>query len=368
MSTDIKRGFNTRAFLLAALGAPMRYSKTMTEDPQIATLLHPFDTGMLEWPSGTADILCIGFAESLPDGWKVDGEILYVQGFRPGFTNLERAGQAVMHSLPTGRLFDIALVRLGRHRGQNEAWIAKALRLMKTGGLVLVAGAKTDGVASMRKHLSRAGAEPQYMSKNHGQVLWLEAGEDRLALADQLEPASLPLVDGRYQTAPGMFSAGQIDRGSRLLSDQISCRQNARVADFCAGWGYLSVQFLKRCPDIACLHLYEADFASLQAARANLAGKAGCEIDYLWFDLLHDQVDQRYDLIVMNPPFHAGRRAEPEIGRRLIAVAAKALAPRGHLLLVANHQLPYEEIIGECFSSHHMLCEEDGFKVLSAKR
>ena len=99
----------------------MRYSNVMIADPHIATLLHPFDVGVLDWPSGKADILCIGLAEPMPDKWDIEGEILYVQGFRPGFLALERSGCAVTQSLPPNRLFDIALVRLGRHRVKTRA-------------------------------------------------------------------------------------------------------------------------------------------------------------------------------------------------------------------------------------------------------
>ena len=219
----------------------------------------------------------------------------------------------------------------------------------------------------MRKNLSKLGADPQTLSKNHGQVFWISTGEDRLALADRIEPPPSPLVDGQYHTQPGMFSSGQVDPGSQLLGENISCSDGASIADFCAGWGYLSAQVLERCPGVARLHLYEADFASLEAARLNMPLSGNTEVEFFWHDLMQDQVRRRYDLIVMNPPFHEGRRAEPEIGQRLITVAANALASRGRLLLVANRQLPYERIIRENFKNCQILREDSGYKVLSAR-
>src|SRR5690606_39356015 len=68
--------------------------------------------------------------------------------------------------------------------------------------------------------------------------------------------------------------------------------------------------------------------------------------------LLSEQVRYRYDFIVMNPPFHQGREAEPDMGRRIIKAAAVALKPGGRLLMVANRQLPYERTLAEVFSSH----------------
>ena len=71
------------------------------------------------------------------------------------------------------------------------------------------------------------------------------------------------------------------------------------------------------------IDLYEADFASLEAARTNLAGIGASRPRFFWHDLAAEPVDDRYDAIVMNPPFHQGRAAEPEIGQadRRAAVA-----------------------------------------------
>ena len=60
----------------------------------------------------------------------------------------------------------------------------------------------------------------------------------------------------------------------------------------------------------------------------------------------------------MNPPFHRGRAAEPEIGAGMIRAAAKALKPGGRLFMVANRQLPYETVLAAVFSSHGEIARE----------
>ena len=39
-----------------------------------------------------------------------------------------------------------------------------------------------------------------------------------------------------------MFSHGRIDPGSRLLAEALPADLSGKVADFCAGWGYLSAE------------------------------------------------------------------------------------------------------------------------------
>ena len=58
---------------------------------------------------------------------------------------------------------------------------------------------------------------------------------------------------------------------------------------------------------------------SLEAAKANLAERRASTPGFFWHDLLAEPVERRYDAIVMNPPFHQGRAAEPEIGAGMIA-------------------------------------------------
>ena len=87
---------------------------------------------------------------------------------------------------------------------------------------------------------------------------------------------------------------------------------------------------------------------------------------FFWQDLLGEPVEARYDAIVMNPPFHQGRAAQPEIGRRLIGVAAAALKPRGTLYAVASRNLPYEGALAAAFSRYEQIAGDGAFKVYQA--
>ena len=174
-------------------------------------------------------------------------------------------------------------------------------------------------------------------------------------------------VEGRFRTAPGMFSFDRVDAGSRLLSRHIPADLSGDVADFCAGWGYLAAEAAERCACIRSLDLYEADFEALDMAKVNLAG-AAMETAFFWHDLLAEPVARRYDAILMNPPFHRGGAADPAIGAGIIRTAAAALKPGGRLLMVANLQLPYEPVLKAVFSSFSEIARDDGFKVFQARR
>jgi 16S rRNA (guanine1207-N2)-methyltransferase len=73
------------------------------------------------------------------------------------------------------------------------------------------------------------------------------------------------------------------------------------------------------------------------------------------------------DTVVTNPPFHAGRAADPDLGRAFIAAAAAMLKPGGQLWLVANRHLPYETAMAAQFRSVEEVAGDARFKILQGK-
>lgn len=328
----------------------------------LATLFHPFASGALNAPGADARVLFLGAEPGfrLPEGF--EAQLALVQGFRPHFLKLAAGGHAVSPE-PEGDGYDMALVLAGKHRGLNEARLAEAWDRTRPGGLVVVAGGKADGVDSLRKRTAAVIDVEGSLSKYHGGVFWL-----RRTAADRpfVKPAD-KLVEGRFHTAPGMFSHDRVDPGSRLLAEHLPADLSGAVADFCAGWGYLSAAVLERCPAVASLDLYEADHASLEAARLNL-GDARAPIGFHWIDLATEPVPRRHDAVVMNPPFHEGRAGDPSLGRAMIRAASAALKPGGRLFMVANRHLPYEAELAAAFRQSGELVRDAAFKVLWARR
>jgi 16S rRNA (guanine1207-N2)-methyltransferase len=206
------------------------------------------------------------------------------------------------------------------------------------------------------------------MPKYHGVAFWFARPADIKVMTAQLgKPATR--VDDRFTTAPGMFSHDRIDAGSELLASRLPTDFTGDAADFGAGWGYLSVELATKSPRIARIDLYEAHYGALEAARANLLANCPKVAQrFFWHDLASEPVKDKYDLIIMNPPFHEGHAAEPSLGQAMIKTAAASLRSGGRLMLVANRGLPYEPVLAESFKEHGETCRNARFKVLWAKK
>ena len=283
------------------------------------------------------------------------------QGFRGEFLKLQNSGSNVSPKLDLSDKHQGAIVVAGRNRRVNESNITRAWNACENGGQVVIAGDKTAGINPLRNWVSRKVEIEESFSKHHAIVFSLrKEGADWpiISLEKQLEG---------YWLSDGMFSSDGPDTGSKLLVAHFDNRIGGAVADLGAGWGYLSNELLRRSQKVKQLRLFEADYCSIEAAKQNLH-ETTVETDFIWCDVTTEFPKRPYNWVIMNPPFHAGRVADPELGKRFIQTAASTLPTGGKLLMVANRKLPYEETLNKLFRNHQIIAEQDGFKVLEATK
>ncbi len=256
--------------------------------------------------------------------------------------------------------FDAALVILPRAKAEARARIADAASRLSPGAALWIDGQKTDGVDSVLRDLRKLAPVDDVHSKAHGKIFrvtvpagdWLPS--DWAARAREVAPG--------FVTRPGVFSADGVDPGSAMLAAALPDRMPTRVVDLGAGWGWLSAQALAR-PGIEVIHLVEADHAALESARANVADPRA---RFHWADARDFTLAEPVNGVIMNPPFHDGRAADPRIGADFIAAAARLLTGAGRLWMVANRHLPYETVLAQHFAQVHELRGDTRFKVIEA--
>jgi 16S rRNA (guanine1207-N2)-methyltransferase len=249
----------------------------------------------------------------------------------------------------------VALVCVPRSKALARGLVAEAARLAP---LVLVDGQRTDGVDSLwREVRERRGDDLPGLTQGHGRLFWFPGG---VGFEDWALPGPVQGPDGLW-TQAGVFSADGADLGSRMLAEALPPKLPARMADFGAGIGVLSLAALSR-EGVQGIDLIEAERLALDCARRNVSDSRA---RFLWEDVTAG-VRGPYDGIVMNPPFHQGRDADPRLGRAFLEAAAKALTPSGQLWVVANRHLPYETALSALFRQVEEIGGDGGFKLLRA--
>ncbi|MFU8893881.1 MAG: class I SAM-dependent methyltransferase [Luteolibacter sp.] len=266
----------------------------------------------------------------------------------------------------------LVLALPGKSRDETLATFAAAYDRLETGGVFVAAMANDSGAARFEKELASAAGAVESIQKNKCRAFLARRdggwnAEKIAAWRELATPIAIP--DTPLFTVPGIFSAGRVDAGSALLAAHLPPSLHGRVADLGAGWGFLSHAILTKCPRVRSIDLLEADARALAMARENLTalGTSG-ELGFHWHDVTTGlPAAKGYDTVVMNPPFHDGKRTDISLGDAFLATAAAALRPGGTLLMVANRQLPYEATLTRLGLHPRVVMQDATFKILTAR-
>lgn len=325
------------------------------------TLFSIFDTGVL--PGAPA--LFIG-ARNHP--FLRDRKIILQQYFKPYIRELEEAGFSADPEIPD-ITYACAFVLLPKNIIEARYEVARALSLLKDGGLLVCAGANDAGGRRAQKMLEEFGLDPmRQVSANKAKAAggWKNGMNEAVMAA--LE-AGVPRIveETGYYSQPGLFAWDRADKGSEILARELPEDLAGTGADLGCGYGFLARHVLDHCKQIKNFICVDADWRAVQACKINLQDIA-VPVTYLWEDVLQDipGLHRQLDFVVMNPPFHEGKKSSSEIGRAFIRQAAAALKSAGELWLVANSQLPYEKDISEYFSQCQKFYEGGGYKIWRA--
>lgn len=283
---------------------------------------------------------------------------LIVEGMAHHHAALNARGFRTLTSPEGEAPFDHVLVTLPRSRDAARARIALGAAMLAPGGALWIDGQKTDGIESILKEIRGFSGLSDLHSKAHGKIARLT------------DPGAVPAgwAGGSFAPAPGfttragVFSAEAVDPGSAALAAALPAKLPTRIVDLGAGWGWLSAQILTH-PGVEVLHLVEADHTALECARANVTDPRA---RFHWADARSFKLPDPVNGVIMNPPFHDGRSADPALGAAFIRTAASLLTGAGRLWMVANRHLPYEAELARHFADVSELGGDNRFKILTA--
>ena len=296
-------------------------------------------------------------------------KIVCEQIYKPRATKLEEAGMKLVDRIEGEH--DLVLLLPERQREQTLADMARAFDLLKPGGTVVISLHNDWGAKRFEKHLEELAGPVETISKHHCRVFWAKKGKElNNALLDEWRPLAdlRRLAEGDFWSKPGLFAWDHVDEASALLVRTLPKTMHGYVADLGAGWGCLSVGVLKNFENVLGLEAFEADRDAVEAARRNIGNVKGVPFrpKVFWQDVTLGVGERKFDYVIMNPPFHEGREPDPTIGMKFITAAARCMKAEGQLWLVANRQLPYEELLQEVFDSTQQVTQEGNFKVIKA--
>lgn len=178
------------------------------------------------------------------------------------------------------------------------------------------------------------------------------------------------------------FGGVKLDHGSRLLLQTLAAdaagepRMGAwqeqvrpeRVFDLGCGNGVLAVSAALALPRASVIASDQSD-AAVRSTRltAEAAGVAE-RIAIHRADGAEAVPDAWADLVLLNPPFHAGSTVHAGVAHRLIRDVARVLRPGGELRIVFNSHLAYRPLLTQAIGQVRQLARDATFTVLAVTK
>lgn len=149
----------------------------------------------------------------------------------------------------------------------------------------------------------------------------------------------------KFKTSPGVFSKSGLDSGSRLLLENVRVQDHTMIADLGCGSGVIGF-VAARLNSHGHVHLLDVNLRFVNIARENAALNQLKNVEVYLSDLFSGVSNNRYHLILSNPPQHIGNDFLDEAANECY----NHLKEEGLVLWVVQKRLT--PVIGRLFKKH----------------
>ena len=273
-----------------------------------------------------------------------------------------KAQNAVEFSVLNDEQADIIVYYWTKNKQEVQFQLMQLLASAKENQIILIIGENRCGVRSAEKILSPYGDIAKIDSARRCSLYHFTLTKKTTFNFEKFWQ-HYPLQNSlTIATLPGVFSANELDEGTKLLLSTLDKPLKGDVLDVGCGAGVIGALAKQKNPSInltmSDIHAMAIESAKRTLQENQLEGKV------IASDVFSD-INGKFNLILSNPPFHNGVDTAYKAVTDLIVQAKQHLKPHGELRIVANRFLPYPNLLDQHFGSHQVLAKTNKFSVYS---
>ena len=274
--------------------------------------------------------------------------------------------------------FDVVVAVLPKGRNLDRRLLVEAYMGLKLGGKLYLAREKRQGVKSLIsdaealfgnvvtidiRNKERVALFTK-QSREMGDISWIKIPGIIPGSWNEFQ-ATIQGYTFTLKTLPGIFSYNRIDDGTRLLLDHLEVSKDSVVLDIGCGYGIIGLVASR----LGAQHtdLVDTDLFALESTLENVRVNNIKNVRVIPSDLVESVVNESYNLVVSNPPFHTGVSTNYDMARALIENTKYILAPGGKILLVANKFLRYDQNMKEIFGNAEVLYQSNRYHLIMSE-
>lgn len=267
----------------------------------------------------------------------------------------------------TNKKFNLLLIFVPKAKQEVQYLLANLTPHLVQGAAIILVGEKKVGIKSAGSLLKPYATNINMLdSARHCSLLYCEL-ENEVApfkQSDWIKNYTVKVNDISLQicSLPGVFSHGELDKGTELLLQNLPKNLKGNLLDFGCGAGVIGC-YIKSCFPNSDIDMVDINAYALASAKLSLI-KNKLNANVFASNVFSD-IENKYDNLLSNPPFHSGKKTNYVAAETFINQSPAYLKCKGALLIVANKFLRYEPLLTTAFGTFSTPKQNNKFKLLT---
>ncbi|WNR44291.1 class I SAM-dependent methyltransferase [Paenibacillus roseipurpureus] len=169
-----------------------------------------------------------------------------------------------------------------------------------------------------------------------------------------------------FLTDAGVFSKKGVDYGSKVLIETMELPADAAVLDVGCGYGPMGLSAAHLCPQ-GHVTMLDINERAVELSKENARRNGITNVTVLQSDRLEQVKDQKFDVVLTNPPIRAGK----ETVHRIFEEAHNCLVPGGSIWVVIQKKQGSPSAVKKLESMYSEVAEiskDKGYRILKATK